>query len=120
MEPRNFAAAVKFYLNREYLAPQRNTGDVELVRQIFERQREMYGLADLDQLHEISAFGKDIADFANLTYCQDNGRKLYWNFGKNKDQPVTAEDPFTIWFLRNDFPAQSRRIVADYTNIQIF
>lgn len=120
MEPRNFAAAVKFYLNREYLAPQRNTGDVELVRQIFERQREMYGLTDLEQLHEISAFGKDIADFANLTYWQDNGRKLYWNFGKNKDQPVTAEDPFTIWFLRNDFPAQSQRIVADYTNIQIF
>jgi hypothetical protein len=121
MEPRNFAAAVRFYLDQEYAAHQRNSADVELTRRIFDRQIERYGMGlDLDYLHEISAFGKDLADFSSLLYWQDNGLKLFWNFGKNKDQPVKAEDPFTIWFLRNDFPAQSRRIVADYTNIQIF
>jgi hypothetical protein len=120
MEPRTLPAAVRFYLGREYGNRSRSTSDAELVFEIFEKQKQLYGLTEqLDDLHMFSAFGKNVADFAGLVYYA-SGTKLVWNFGKQKDLPVRAEDPFTIWFLKGEFPAQSKRIVSEFCNIKTF
>ncbi len=118
MEPRTLPAAAKFYLGIDH-SGKRGISDAEVVKKIFEAQRDRYALPDdNEKLHELSLFGKNIADFSGLVYWVD-GVKLFWNFGKHKDQPVKAEDHFTKWFLSNEFPAQSKMIVAQYTNTTI-
>jgi len=120
MEPRDFPAAVKFYLGRQYQG-ERSTTDATLSRLIFKKQMEMYRLpTDRQELHDMSVHGKQIADFSGLLYWDDTAVHLFWNFGKLKDQRVRARDVYTEWFLKNDFPHQSKRIVAEYTDLHQF
>lgn len=118
MEKRDFPAAVKFYLGKDYQG-NRNSADATLARLIYKRQLEMYRdmPRDRQQQHDLCAFGKQLADFAGLLYWDDTAVHLFWNFGKLKDQQVTKSDPYTKWFLQGDFPAQAKRIVADYTDL---
>lgn len=121
MERRDFQAAVKFYLGKDYDGD-RKTTDATLTRLIHKQQTEMYSdiPTDRQELHDMCVFGKNIADFSGLIYWDDTAVNLFWNFGKLKDQRVRASDAYTEWFLKNDFPYQSKRIVAEHTDMYKF
>lgn len=39
---------------------------------------------------------------------------LYWNFGKNKDHMITEDKGYIDWFLRSDFPSESKHFLKEY------
>ena len=46
-------------------------------------------------------------DVAGKMYQKDN--VVYWSFGKNIDKPVLEDKSYLDWFLKSDFPLESKR-----------
>lgn len=115
MEPRNLAAAYKFYCQKELLDAHNALADVEATAKILAKQLEKYGeTRDWDFIYKIHHASDD--------RFVDNDRKFYWRsgeayfaFSKNKDRSlaeVAAEDPgFLKWILGADFSEETKEIV---------
>lgn len=111
-ERRDLASAVRFYLDKEH-TERHAAGDALLTWQVFQRQLERYDdlPGSVSDLAEFCGQGKDIADFAGLLYFGAEG--LTWNFGKHKDKAVSSDASYATWFLNDQFPVQSQRLVAE-------
>ena len=51
-------------------------------------------------------------DIAGKMYQKDG--IVYWSFGKNKDCDVRNDSGYSNWFLREDFPTQSKKCLINY------
>lgn len=54
-------------------------------------------------------------DLAGKMYRDSEG-VVRWNFGKNKGLPVTKNDSFNSWFLKQSFPQQSKDKLTEVIN----
>ena len=114
-EPRNLSAALKFFCGREHTEAHGAEADaratVEVIRGEFERYPDLpRDMAAIDELcNPRDPFD---ADRAGRFRWVEN--ELILNFGKKKGTPVRVllrEDPgFLWWIVKNDFPADTRRI----------
>lgn len=118
-ERRDLASAVKFYLGRD-LEQRDAAGDTLLTWQVLQRQLERYKdlPTDVDALAAWCFRGKEYADFAGLLYWERG--ELHWNFGKLKDRPADADASYADWFLKNEYPYQSQRVLAEYIGADWF
>lgn len=117
-EPRDLSAALAFYCGELHLNAHGAEADVFATIRVLEGQYERY--ADLP--HDVEALHE---------YCNpkrpgwvDQAGRLRWegnevvlNFGRKKGVAlrtlVRSEPDFIKWILKSDFPADTRRIVAD-------
>lgn len=117
-EPRDLAAALRFYCDREHIDAHGAEADTRATLAVIRGQFRKY--ADLP---------RDMAALDRLfnavdPFNADRGGRIRWvdgeltiNFGKKKGQKVralTRDDPgFLKWMLRGDFPLDTRRLVQD-------
>ncbi len=117
-EPRDLAAALKFYCDKEHVGAHGAKADVLATINVFDGQLERY--SDLPQtMDELD----DYCSRRNPNWV-DNTGKFNWingqvalNFGKKKGallRDMINHDPgFIKWMLRSDFPADTRKIIEN-------
>jgi DNA polymerase-3 subunit epsilon len=119
-EPRNLAAALRFYRDKELLGAHGAEADTVASLEVFAGQLERYDdlSLQLDDLHELSATHND-------AYC-DGSRRFSWrdgeptfNFGRLRGKSLrwVAGDPnerkYLRWFLDGNFDEDAKIIVRD-------
>jgi len=115
-EPRNLAAAYKFYCNKELLNAHSALADVEATWEILQAQLDRYG--DLGRsVDSLSALGNSnkFVDFAGRIAYNEAGDEVF-NFGKFKGQKVTdvfaREKSYYRWMMDGDFPAYTKKVIT--------
>ncbi|MDX2189013.1 MAG: 3'-5' exonuclease [Bacteroidota bacterium] len=126
MEPRNLAAAYKFYCGKKLENAHSAEADTIATLEVLQAQIEKYegnslidentGKAlfsisnDMAALHKLTE-NKNI-DFAGRFVYNDKGEAVF-NFGKHKDktigQVLQAEHQYYDWFMKSDFSLDSKR-----------
>lgn len=115
-EPRNLAAAYKFYCNKDLMNAHSALADAEATWEILQAQLERY--IDLgrtvDALSSIGQ-GNKFADFAGRVVYNEAGEEVF-NFGKFKGQKVTdvfaREKSYYSWMMDGDFPAYTKKVIT--------
>ena len=129
MEPRNLAAAYKFYCSKSLENAHSAEADVVATYEIFKAQLNRYEgieLADdkgnkyqpvtneISQLSELSAKTKNV-DLAGRIVYNDKGQEVF-SFGKHKDKPVievfTKEPSYYSWMMNGDFPLYTKKVIT--------
>jgi len=115
-EPRNLAAAYKFYCNKDLQNAHSAMADVEATWEILQSQLERYN--DLGRTVEsLSSIGQGnkFADFAGRIVYNESGEEVF-NFGKFKGQKVlevfAREKSYYSWMMDGDFPAYTKKIIT--------
>lgn len=115
-EPRNLAAAFKFYCNKDLTNAHSALADVEATWEILQSQLEKY--TDLgrtvDSLSSLG-IGNKFADFAGRVVYNESGEEIF-NFGKFKGHRVldvfAREKSYYSWMMDGDFPAYTKKIIT--------
>ncbi len=129
MEPRNLAAAYKFYCGKTLENAHSAEADTLATLEILDAQVRHYeGVKvvdakgqetepvrnDMDALHEITA--ARLVDFAQRMKFDPDGRELF-NFGKHTGKPVVevlkAEPSYYDWMMKGDFPLDTKRKLTE-------
>lgn len=123
-EPRNLAAAYRFYTGHKMeddFRAHRADQDAEATYRVLQGELDRYEPGkvetpadalpnDMDALAEVSKMNDNV-DFAGRMVWKD-GREVF-NFGKYKGWPVTdvlrREPGFAEWMLRGDFPLETKQ-----------
>lgn len=116
MEPRNLAAAYRFYCNSDLENAHSAEADTRATYEVFKAQLNKYEQLDknIDALHKIS--GQDnLVDLAGRIVRNDKGEEVF-NFGKHKGRPVTQvfsrEPSYYDWMMNGDFPQQTKQVIT--------
>jgi len=119
-EPRNLAAALRFYRDRELVDAHGAEADTVAALEVFAGQLERYGDLELgiDDLHALSAQHND-------AYC-DSGRRFAWrdqepvfNFGRMRGKSLrwVASDPaeraYLRWMVEGNFDEDAKDLVRE-------
>lgn len=116
MEPRNLAAAYKFYCNEELKDAHSAEADTRATYEVFKAQLDKYEQLEdnIDSLHKISGQG-NLVDLAGRIVLNKNGEEVF-NFGKHKSKRVVdvfAKEPnYYDWMMNNDFPQQTKKVLT--------
>lgn len=110
-EPRNLAAALKFYCNESHENAHSAKADVEATMKIFSRQLDVYE----DLGHTVAELENYVADgfkgLDNKFKINKNGVIIY-NFGKNLGKPITEDIDYLRWMYKESSMPISVRMVA--------
>jgi len=129
MEPRNLAAAYKFYCNSVLENAHTAESDVKATFEIFKAQLIKYADAEMEDEkgNKFKPVQNDIAKISELTTKTKNadlaGRVIFneqgievFAFGKHKDkcvEDVFAKEPsYYTWIMQGDFPLYTKRVVT--------
>jgi len=115
-EPRNLAAAYKFYCNKELDNAHSALADVSATWEILQAQLSRYPELD-PSVEGLSAMGDSnrYADFAGRIIFNDQGEEVF-NFGKYKGLKVldvfSKEPQYYNWMMNGDFPEFTKRVIS--------
>ncbi|MBX7109923.1 MAG: 3'-5' exonuclease [Chitinophagales bacterium] len=108
LEPRNLAAAYRFYCQKELTDAHSAMADVKATYEVLKSQLDRYpGVLknDVDFLHEFSKDG-DFVDLGKRMYYEN--KIEMFNFGKHKGKAVTeifkTEPSYFDWLMKSEFP----------------
>jgi DNA polymerase III subunit epsilon len=112
-EERNLAAAYRFYCGKTLEGAHDAEADVRATLEVF--------LGQLERYDDIGSSVDDIVRFIGESELVDPARKLkrnergeiVYNFGKNRDKPVTADRGYAEWMLGGDFPETTKAVVRE-------
>ncbi len=116
MEPRNLAAAYKFYCNEDLENAHSAEADTRATYEVFKAQLDKYEQLDknIDALHKISGQA-NLVDLAGRIILNKKGEEVF-NFGKHKSKRVAdvfAKEPnYYDWMMNNDFPQQTKQVLT--------
>jgi|SRR5574344_55528 len=128
MEPRNLAAAYRFYTGHKMeddFQAHKADQDTEATYSVLKSQIDFYSSEkqdeeerclqnDMDFLNEFSRQNKNV-DFAGRIIYNDNGVEVF-NFGKYRNQPVSEilkRDPgYYSWVLQSDFTLNTKQVLT--------
>lgn len=116
MEPRNLAAAFKFYCHKDLENAHSAKYDTMATFDILKAQLEHYPNLDktVDGLHKLSA-QKDQVDLAGRIIYNEKKEEVF-NFGKHKGKLVKEvfkrEPSYYDWMVQNDFPANTKNVLT--------
>lgn len=108
LEPRNLAAAYRFYCKKELTDAHSAMADVKATYEVLKSQLEHYPGVLQNNVEFLHEFSKD-GDFVDL------GKRMYYenkiemfNFGKHKGKAVTEifkiEPSYFDWLMKSEFP----------------
>jgi DNA polymerase-3 subunit epsilon len=129
MEPRNLAAAYRFYCNSVLENAHTAEADVKATYEIFKAQLSKYENVEMDDEkgNKYRPIQNDISRISELTTKTRNadlaGRIIYnengvevFAFGKHKDKPVEdvfAKEPsYYNWIMQGDFPLYTKKVIT--------
>lgn len=129
MEPRNLAAAYKFYCGRTLENAHSAEADVTATFEIFKAQLEKYDgvvvqdahgkeyqpvVNDISKLTDLNTRSKNV-DLAGRIVYNEKGEEVF-SFGKHKDKTVvevfTKEPSYYSWIMNGDFPLYTKRVIT--------
>lgn len=87
-------------------------GEILLEKLRQESEVDIKTVKDLDLYLQADQLRVDIA---GKLYKDPDGT-VRWNFSKNKDLPVKKHDSFNDWFLKQDFPRESKERLNETIN----
>ncbi len=115
-EPRNLAAAYKFYCNKELNNAHSADADTRATYEVLKSQLDKY--EDLDQdVNSLAKFSTqtNFADFAGR-FVYDSKNNVVINFGKHKGKQLVKilkdEPGYYGWIMGGDFPLFTKRLVT--------
>lgn len=111
-ERRDLASAMKFYCGREHNEAHNSAGDVAATIDVLEGQLKRYPeLAELD-VPALAKFSQmdDRVDLAGIIVRNKDGVPVF-NTNRNKGVPVKDDIGYAEWFLRSDFPTQTKMVI---------
>lgn len=113
-EPRNLAAAYKFYCDKDLKDAHSAEADTKATFEIFKSQLQKYQDlgGSIDEVSEFSSHNKN-ADFAGrLVY--DDEENILINFGKHKGKKlkdvIKREPSYYDWVQKGDFPLYTKQV----------
>ncbi|TNE80392.1 MAG: 3'-5' exonuclease [Bacteroidetes bacterium] len=116
MEPRNLAAAFRYYCNKELVDAHSAKADTEATYEILKAQLGKYEQleSNLDFLHHFSG-QSNLVDLAGRIVKNEAGEACF-NFGKHKGktvQQVFSQDPsYYDWMMKGDFALQTKQVLT--------
>lgn len=129
MEPRNLAAAYKYYCGKTLIGAHGAEADTLATFEVLQGQIAKYeGVKipdskgndyepvknDVSVLHELTA--SKIVDFAGRMTLNDKGEEIF-NFGKHNGKKVAdilkSEPSFYDWMMKADFPLDTKRRLTE-------
>jgi DNA polymerase III subunit epsilon len=129
MEPRNLAAAYRFYCNKTLEGAHSAETDTVATYEVFKAQLQRYESAiledengntyqpvvnDIGKLSELSARTKNV-DLAGRIIYNAKGEEVF-SFGKHKDKTVvevfTKEPSYYSWMMNGDFPLYTKKVIT--------
>ncbi|MCD4698116.1 MAG: 3'-5' exonuclease [Bacteroidales bacterium] len=129
MEPRNLAAAFKFYCNKELINAHSAEADTIATYEILKAQLDMYENTtykdkngnittpvknDISSLSEFSFHSKN-ADLVGHIIFDENGDEVF-NFGKYKGKSVgktfSKEPQYYDWMMKSQFPFSTKKVIT--------
>jgi DNA polymerase-3 subunit epsilon len=120
-EPRNLAAALKFYANEEIVNAHSAEADVEATIKVLNGQLEKYSdlPATTEALHEMFVQETDFLDY-DRRFSRDKKGEIIFMFGKNKGMPVAENLGMVKWMLDKDFSEHTKFIARKILSGEIF
>ena len=129
MEPRNLAAAYKFYCNKELHNAHSAEADTVATWEILKAQLDRYQTTEYTDrkgkvYHPIVNDVKALSDFSYTTRAVDlighivlNDKNVeVFNFGKHKGKPVNQvlkdEPSYYDWMMKGDFPLSTKKVLT--------
>jgi DNA polymerase-3 subunit epsilon len=116
MEPRNLAAAFKFYCEKELINAHSAEADTVATFEILKAQLNKYTQLEpsIDFLHHFSG-QSNLVDLAGRIVKNEKGEEVF-NFGKHKGKPVKdifrQEPSYYDWMMKGDFPQQTKNVLT--------
>lgn len=129
MEPRNLAAAYRFYCGKSLENAHSAEADVTATYEIFKAQLEKYEgvimrdshgnefvpvVNDISKLTDLNTKSKN-ADLAGRIVFNEKGEEVF-SFGKHKDKRVveifTKEPSYYSWMMNGDFPLYTKKVIT--------
>ena len=120
-EPRNLAAALKFYADENLVDAHSAEADVEATIKVLDGQLKKY--SDLspttDSLQEFSIQKTPTLDYDNK-FGRDKNGEIIFMFGKNKGMPVADNLGMLQWMLGKEFSEHTKFIARKILKGEIF
>jgi len=116
LEPRNLAAALRFYCKKDLVDAHSAKADTEATYEILKAQLDKYDEleSNIDFLHHFSG-QSNLVDLAGRIVKNDLGEPCF-NFGKHKGKTVVEvfrKDPsYYDWMMKGDFPQQTKNVIT--------
>lgn len=116
MEPRNLAAAYKFYCNESLENAHSAKADTEATWNIIQAQLGKYENLEnnIDYLHKFSG-QSNLVDLAGRLIYNEK-QQVIFNFGKHKGKTfdtVMKEDPsYYEWMMKGEFALQTKKVIT--------
>ena len=110
-EPRNLAAALKFYANEEIVNAHSAEADVEATIKVLNGQLEKYSdlTPTIDSLYKNFFQESEYLDY-DRKFSRDKKGEIIFMFGKNKGLPVADNLGMVKWMLDKDFSEHTKFI----------
>ncbi len=110
-EPRNLAAALKFYANEDLLNAHSAQADVDAAIKVLIGQFEKYDdlAASVEELADYVKDKNDILDYDRRFVRNDNG-DIVFNFGQNKGKLAAKNHGMLQWIITKDFSSHTKYI----------
>jgi DNA polymerase-3 subunit epsilon len=114
-EPRNLAAAYKFYCDKDLENAHSAQADVTATYEILNKQVEIYEdiQPEVDFLEKYTMHKKK-ADLSGRLIFNSKG-EIVFNFGKHKGKPVAEvlrkEPSYYAWMMQGDFPQYTKKVL---------
>ncbi len=119
-EKRDLTAALKFYTGETMDGAHDAENDNLATIKIFKGQMNMYkDLEEMcyEEIHDFCNDGKNTLDLAGKIALNNNG-EAYYTFGKAANILVKNDTGFGHWMLKNDFTADTKRVLRELLNIK--
>ncbi|GAB1447983.1 3'-5' exonuclease [Bacteroidota bacterium] len=113
MEPRNLAAAYKFYCDKSLENAHSAEADTRATLEVLKAQIDKYEQLknDVDYLHSFSGQSKNV-DLAGRMVYNDQGKEVF-NFGKHRgklvEQVLKQDQGYYQWMMDGDFSRDTKR-----------
>lgn len=129
MEPRNLAAAYRFYCNRELINAHSAEADTVATYEILKAQLDRYSgtpytdrngktsqpiVNDIKALSDFSFSNRNVDLIGHIVYNDKNVE--VFNFGKHKGKAVNQvmkdEPSYYDWMMKGDFPLSTKKVLT--------
>jgi DNA polymerase-3 subunit epsilon len=114
-EPRNLAAAYRFYCNKSITSAHSAEADIIATKEVFLAQIERYSDigVTVEEIVKFTGSGSrrnvDIA--GKLVYNDKN--EIVYNFGKHNGKRVKDEKSYAEWMIKQDFPDETKKVLRE-------